>query len=756
MISELANGQSVKCKQNVRLNNYVEGKRRKPWFETMFFVIAELIKLVLRKILNEQNKHGIKMKFLKLTLSVVMLFVLTTINLAQQTSKLYVVKNSAKVAEGEFISRSVRDVNGQVCAGLIIKTDLTGLKFQSNNGIVKSKSMPGQYFLYLSPTERAVDVFKFGYVPLKIILSEYDIYLKSERVWEIKVTGDKKPDLIPITIDKNIPDAVIYIDGKNKGSSNTQQVSFGKHFVRIVKYGYRTIADTIEVTKEKVLFPYKLTPISPVSYSIKTIPTGARVFLNNAEKGVSDYGDWEMPGKYSLRIIKSGYVDYNAKIELKDNAKNNFSFKLTKNTSFLRLKVNPPDAEVKLNNIIYKEKNIELQPGKYNIEILKAGFLPVSDTITLAIGDTLQKSYSLTKNVAYLKLNVTPSDAKVLLNKKDYSQRNSVEISPGTYFLEISKPGYYPVTETITLTLGKTFSKNYNLVQKVGGLRVASSPIDVKFTLEKNGSAIDSWNGIREIKNLPIGSYLLIAKADGYRTKRLNINIEENKTATRKVVLEKGFDFVSVNFNLGEKYDVSVDGKKIGEASSSSLQLPTGKHSLTLSNKERTVTKEVNIDENISLIKLSSESNSFTYLQSLVIPGLGQITSGRAGFGIVLFTAFTGVSVWHYLNFKNYYAKRYDFNTSIEKFNNSNDPEQKAELAKKISSLNSEVNNDYDVAQKSMFVVIGVYVINVLDVLIATPVRKDIVLSKQNNMSLVPWLAPNAFCGVNFGVTIRF
>ncbi len=470
--------------------------------------------------------------------SLSLLFAFTSI-FAQDLSKLYVVKNSAKIAEGELVSKSVRDVNGQVCAGLIIKTDLTGLSFDSYNGIVKLNSKPGRYFLFLSPNERVVEVYKTGYEPLKIILYDYGIYLKSGQVWEITVTGDKPLDLIPITIDKNISDAVIYIDGKKMGTSNTQQVSLGKHTIKIEKYGYRSVTDTIEVTKEKVLFHYSLEPISPVPYSIKTHPSGARVFLNNVEKGISDYSDWEMPGDYDLRIIKSGYLDYHGKITLKENGENNFNFYLTKNSCMLQLSVMPPDAEIKLNNIIYREKNIELQPGKYRLEILKAGYLPVTDSISLAIGDTLRKSYSLTKNIAYLVLNVFPKDAKVLLNKKDYSLRDSIQIAPGTYFVEISKPGYFPVTETIKLDLGKKLVKKYRLVQKVGALRVASKPVDVKFTLEKNGSVIQSWLGVKELQDLPIGKYTLIARAKGYRTKRVDVFIEENKTVTKKVILKK-------------------------------------------------------------------------------------------------------------------------------------------------------------------------------------------------------------------------
>jgi len=63
----------------------------------------------------------------------------------------------------ELISKDVRDKNGEVCAAVAISTDLDGLSFQSYNGIVKTNSNPGRHFVFVSPTERVIEVFKSGY-----------------------------------------------------------------------------------------------------------------------------------------------------------------------------------------------------------------------------------------------------------------------------------------------------------------------------------------------------------------------------------------------------------------------------------------------------------------------------------------------------------------------------------------------------------------------------------------------------------------
>jgi hypothetical protein len=393
---------------------------------------------------------------------------------AQTLSKLYVVKNSAQIAEGELVSKNVRDVNGDVCAGLIIITDLTGLKFQSNNGIVKvNNDTPGKYFLFLSPTERVVEVFKTGYEPLKIILYDYGIFLKSGQSWQIKVTGDKKLDLIPINIITEPAGAKIYIDGTLQESGTTFKTSLGKHKIKIEKEGYKTIEKKIEVSETNTLFNFKLSRVEPVLVTIKSIPTGASLFVDNVEKGVADRQLFLFPGKkYRLRLTLSGYLDINKEIEVKENLNNTFT-------------------------------------------------------------------YNLSKNTVALTLDITPSDAKVLLNKEDFSNRKKIKLAPGMYMVEISKEGYNPITDYLTLELGKPQKKTYSLVQKTGNLQLTVQPIDADVRLLQNSKLIKSWRGSKYLRSLAVGKYNLEVNQKGYKSKKEQITISENETVTKDISLKK-------------------------------------------------------------------------------------------------------------------------------------------------------------------------------------------------------------------------
>jgi len=329
------------------------------------------------------KKH---LQFLLLTILAINISALRMESYGQELSQLRVV-GKGEFLPSELISKDVRDKNGEVCAAVIISTDLDGLSFQSYNGIVKTNSDPGRHFIFVSPTERVIEVFKSGYKPLKIILNDYGIMLKSGQTWGIEVTGDKKTsDLIPISIVTNINDATIFIDDINMGTSQTQQVSVGKHELRIEKEGYKTETKTIEVSTSNILFESNLKEIDLIAVNLKSNPTEANIFINNSDKGATNKGVFLYPGKYRLKLIKASYLDVNEEIQITENGKNDFTYNLTKNSGMLNLTITPSDAQIRINNEIKTQKSLELIPGEYTLDISKAGYLSKNEVVKIELG----------------------------------------------------------------------------------------------------------------------------------------------------------------------------------------------------------------------------------------------------------------------------------------------------------------------------------------------------------------------------------
>ena len=396
-----------------------------------------------------------------------LIFLLLSINTYFAQNEMRVV-GKGEFQPSELIDKSIRDANGEVCAGLMIISDLTGMRYDSYNGIVKVNQNPGKDFLFLSPDERVVEIFCSGFASLKIILSDYGIVLRKGEVWKLKVTGDKVGDLIPINIVVKPADAQIYIDDKLQNKSAIQ-VSAGEHKVRIVKEGYQTIEENITVAVGKTLFNYTLNEVELAKVQISSNPTGAKIYINGLEKGETNKGLFLYPGSYQLKILKSGYLDFEEKITVSSDKQNNFTYNLSKNAGTLNISVTPSSATILINKEKTTQYNIDLTPGKYKIEISESGYYDQSETIEIELGKTITKSYSLEPKVGKLQFSVSPPEANVTLSKNGKVVKSweglelLKDLQVGEYELVIKAKGYKTVNIKINIIENQTIISETSL-----------------------------------------------------------------------------------------------------------------------------------------------------------------------------------------------------------------------------------------------------------------------------------------------------
>jgi len=469
----------------------------------------------------------------------------------------------AEKSEDEIVA--VRDANGRFCAAIKVLSDMEGFSYDAYNGVVRVDDRPGEDMVYLQPDERVLIIYHTGYEPLKLILSDYGISLQPKEVWRIRIKGQAKTgDLLPVTVFVQPADAHITIDGKPVQSGKAVRLSKGRHRLKIEKNGFRAVDKTIKVTEDNVVFNSRLNELEPVAVQISSQPSGAQIFIDNMDKGQTDRGLWLFPGVYRLKLQLPGYVDVNEAIEVKENGSNTFTYRLIKNSGVLRLSVTPAGAAIKLNQIDYSgQTRIELLPGKYELEITKPGYLPKKEIIEIERGKTLSRSYQLIKNSGSLTLDITPPDAQVLINKEDYSGRSRIELAPGMYKIEISKAGWYPVRETITIERGRTLSKTYRLTPRTGKLQFSVQPLNARVTLKRNGQTVQTWTGMKYLKNLQVGDYELECSADGYSTQTKRITIKEGQTAVLDIKLKKGVSYGTMTDQDGNVYKTVKIGDQV-------------------------------------------------------------------------------------------------------------------------------------------------------------------------------------------------
>jgi formylglycine-generating enzyme required for sulfatase activity len=289
------------------------------------------------------------MKMISIQSSLFILF-LSCLFFAQNTNELR-IQEDPKFLPNQIIDIEVRDNNGSVCAGLIILSDIPGLTYDSNNGIVKVNHKEGEDFLFLSPDERVIKIYGPEYIPLQIVLSNYDIFLKSGNVWQIKVTGDKIGDVIPITLITKPSGSNIFIDGNNKGKGTVFQVTKGEHQIKIERTGNKTLIDTIFVDNENVIFSYELDISQLQVVTISSSPDSAEVLIDGENIGTTNMQRFLSPGKYTLTFLKDGFISVDLEISVmagKDNVFHKELKKLAPSVGDLQFSIKPFEAFVKL------------------------------------------------------------------------------------------------------------------------------------------------------------------------------------------------------------------------------------------------------------------------------------------------------------------------------------------------------------------------------------------------------------------------
>ena len=461
------------------------------------------------------------------------------------------------------VGKKVLDNNADACAVLRVETDIPEEIYITSPRVYKKEKKIGVSYFYISHRKRLIKFTAKGYMPVTHTLTKS---LQKGVTYEVKIkASDEIIDNIPVTIQCEPSDANKIINDKNLGRGETFKLHSGKYTLKLVKEGYKTQEIPINVDANNALFKgYKLEQVELVSVQISSIPSDAEIFINEQSKGKTPKGLWLYPGEYDLKLSKDGYLNVLNKIEIK-KGKEIFSYNLTKNKAYLNLRTIPTDAIIKLNGLEYKDKKVEVLPDEYTLEISKSGYLTRTEKINLKLGEKFNKSYKLKENVGFLNLKITPSDAKIFINKEDKKGEKKFKLAPATYQLKVEHKGYSSYTELINLKLDERIEKKIVLQGKLGTLLFNVEPLDANVSLYKDKKFIQKWQGMKQAKNLLEGEYEIVAKAKDYKTTTKKIKIKEDENLKINFVLkklEKGNLKFNINFS-NAKVSLYKKGKLI-------------------------------------------------------------------------------------------------------------------------------------------------------------------------------------------------
>ncbi|MBL8258281.1 MAG: PEGA domain-containing protein [Candidatus Competibacteraceae bacterium] len=430
---------------------------------------------------------------------------------------------------------------------LTVQVDPSQATVRLLNG--KTPYRPG---VALAPGNYTVDIRQAGYEPAQVTVPVIDSDV-TVPVKLAKKPEPPKPVQRLLTVWPDPPDARIRLLGVKTAYQPGVSLPPGNYTVEVSKAGYETQRLTARIADSDVTVPVTLVkqpePVPPTLYrlTVRTDPTDARIRLPGSKRTYAD-GVSLPPGNYTVEVSKAGYQSQRLTARIADSDVT-VPVTLVKQPepeppTLYRLTVrpDPPDARVRLlgSRTVYRP-GVSLPPGNYTVEIAKAGYESQRVAARIADGDvtvpvTLVKQPEPEPPTLYrLTVRPDPPDASVRFLGSRSSYRPGVTLPPGSYGLEVSKPGYE--TQRLTarvvdgdVALSVTLTKEPEPSRYA--LTVRPEPSDARVRLR--GTSTVYRPGLL----LAPGSYTVEVSSSGYETRQVPVRIADGDV-TLPVALAK-------------------------------------------------------------------------------------------------------------------------------------------------------------------------------------------------------------------------
>jgi hypothetical protein len=173
------------------------------------------------------------------------------------------------------------------------------------------------------------------------------------------------------------------VDGERQrgGTPMILTLDSGSHNIRVTADGYRDYNTSVKLTSDTSINAM-LQPLNR-ELRISSNVDNARVYLNGDYKGTTFFRDQLPPGRYSIRITASGYLDYNTTISLNSDTSIRAvlepafaTVRLSVQGSYLNPNVKDPVGmlELYVDGQIQRSTTVQVSPGRHTIRITSGGF----------------------------------------------------------------------------------------------------------------------------------------------------------------------------------------------------------------------------------------------------------------------------------------------------------------------------------------------------------------------------------------------
>ncbi len=257
--------------------------------------------------------------------------------------------------------------------------------------------------------------------------------------------------------------ALVYLNDEQRGTTPlSTRLEAGIYPLRLVQEMYHDAHDTLRIEPgTQFSHIYELQPRFG-TVDVTSEPAGARVRVDEASWGVTPLRrEQVLSGRHVIQVELQGYPPQQREVQVRDAQTHTAHFDLSRSVGYLTATSEPPGATV-----VVRESGRELgrtpltrvplQPGSYTLLFRLPDHDEAVHLVPVAPGDTPRVQVPLTRHVGHVRVESTPSGARILLDGEPRGHTPQVlrDVPTGRHLLRLEREGFDPDTQPVHVQHG--------------------------------------------------------------------------------------------------------------------------------------------------------------------------------------------------------------------------------------------------------------------------------------------------------------
>ncbi len=266
----------------------------------------------------------------------------------------------------------------------------------------------------------------------------------------------------------------------------------GHYRLQAERAGYHPLDREIQVgTQASQRLAFSLQKL-PGYLNITSAPEhGVRIQIDDTSFGTAPLRQLELAaGTYVLQAFADRYLPYTTQLVIEGEHKpQDLEIQLQPGWAQVSIDSQPPRAEVWLDGTRrgHTPLRLELMAGEYRLDLHHPDYLPYTVDFLVVAGQALALPRArLQAGTAHVRITSVPSGARILIADRDQGQTPlNLALAPNAeHRITLTKPGYRPSHQAITVEPGQQQAFNVHLEALLGTVVVQATPEDAEVLIQ--------------------------------------------------------------------------------------------------------------------------------------------------------------------------------------------------------------------------------------------------------------------------------